>query len=80
MKLNLKKDFIALDKCFYETVLVLNLEKCCFMTHEKNSSALNVKRINTIIKNDTVEKLLGFHIYSHFNFKSQAKSSNDVNL
>ena len=50
------------------------------MTHEKNNSALNGKRINTIIKNDRVERLLGFHIYSDFNFKSQAKSSNDLNL
>ena len=55
----LQNDFLILDEWFINNFLVLNSDKCHFMTLETPNTLPNFKCKNIIIKNSVSEKLLG---------------------
>ena len=66
----LRHDFAIISEWFYETSVVLNPDKCHFLTQGFNNPFPDFSFKNTIIKNVTEEKILGIVIDNNFNFKS----------
>ena len=55
----LQNDFLIVDEWFFNNFLVLNSDKCHFMTLGKPNTLPNLKCDNITIKNSVSEKLLG---------------------
>ena len=66
----LRYDFAIISEWFYETSVVLNPDKCHFLTQGFNNPFPDFSFKNTTIKNVTEEKILGIVIDNNFNFKS----------
>ena len=66
----LRHDFAIISEWFYENYMLLNPEKCHFLTLGFNKSSPDFSFENTIIKNVTEEKILGIVIDNNLNFKS----------
>ena len=69
----LKYDFAIISECFYENYMVLNPDKCHFLTLGFNKPLPDFSYKNTIIKNVTEKKVFGILIDSNLNFKSHMK-------
>ena len=64
----LQNDFLILDDWFFNIFLVLNSDKCHFMTLGKPYTLPNFKCKNITIKNSASEKLLGVIIDKKLDF------------
>ena len=69
----LRSDFAITSEWFYENYIVLNQNKCHFLTLGFNKLFPDFSFENTIIKNVTEEKILGIVIENNLNFKSRMK-------
>ena len=69
----LRKDFAIISEWFYGNYIVLNQNKCHFLTLGFNKLFPDFSFENTIIKNVTEEKILGIVIENNLNFKSCMK-------
>ena len=69
----LRHDFAIISEWFYENYMVLNPDKCHFLTLGFNKLFPDFFFENTIIKNVTKEKILGIVIDNNLNFKSRMK-------
>ena len=69
----LRHDFAILSEWFYESYMLLNPDKCHFLTLGFNKPFPDFSFKNTIIKNVTEEKVLGIVIHNNLNFKSHMK-------
>ena len=69
----LRGDFAITSEWFYENYIVLNQNKCHFLTLGFNKLFPDFSFENTIIKNVTEEKILGIVIENNLNFKSRMK-------
>ena len=68
-----RHDFAIILKWFYENCVVLNPNKCHFLTLDFNKPFPDFSFENTITKNVTEEKILGIVIDYKLNFKSHIK-------
>ena len=66
-------NFAIISKWFYENYMLLNPDKCHFLTLSFNKPFPDFSFENTIIKNFTEEKILGIVIDNNLNFKSHMK-------
>ena len=64
----LQNDFLILDEWFFNNFLVLNSDKCHFMTLGTPNTLPNFKCKNITIKNSSSEKLLGVIIDNKLDF------------
>ena len=64
----LQNDFLILDEWFFNNFLVLNSDKCHFMTLGTPNTLPNFKCKNITIKNSASEKLLGVIIDNKLDF------------
>ena len=71
--LSLWHDFATVSEWFYENYMVLNPDKCHFLTLGFNEPFADFSFKNTIIKNATEEKTLEIVIDNNLNFKSHMK-------
>ena len=69
----LRIDFAIISEWFYENYMVLNPDKCHFLTLGFNEPFADFSFKNTIIKNATEEKTLEIVIDNNLNFKSHMK-------
>ena len=69
----LRHDFAIISELFYENYMLLNPDKCHFLTLGFNNPFPDFSFENTIIKNVTEEKILGIVIDNNLNFKSHMK-------
>ena len=69
----LREDFAIISEWFYGNYIVLNQNKCHFLTLGFNKLFPDFSFENTIIKNVTEEKILGIAIENNLNFKSRMK-------
>ena len=69
----LRKDFAIISEWFYGNYIVLNQNKCHFLTLGFNKLFPDFSFENTIIKSVTEEKILGIVIENNLNFKSCMK-------
>ena len=69
----LREDFAIISEWFYGNYIVLNQNKCHFLTLGFNKLFPDFSFENTIIKNVTEEKILGIVIENNLNFKSCMK-------
>ena len=69
----LRHDFAIISVWFYENYIVLNPYRRHFVTLVFNENFPDFSFKNTIIKNDTEEKILGIVIDNNFNFKSNMR-------
>ena len=69
----LRGDFAITSEWFYKNYIVLNQNKCHFLTLGFNKLFPDFSFENTIIKNVTEEKILGIVIENNLNFKSGMK-------
>ena len=69
----LREDFAIISEWFYGNYIVLNQNKCHFLTLGFNKLFPDFSFENTIIKNVTEEKILGIVIENNLNFKSRMK-------
>ena len=69
----LRGDFAITSEWFYKNYIVLNQNKCHFLTLGFNKLFPDFSFENTIIKNVTEEKILGIVIENNLNFKSRMK-------
>ena len=65
----LQNGFLILDEWFFNNFLVLNSDKCQFMTLGTPNTPPNFKYKNIKIKNSASEKLLGVILYNKPDFK-----------
>ena len=70
----LKQDFSKIFKWFYENFMILNLDKCCFLTLGFQDAQPNFSYDNITIKNLSEEKILGITIDNKLSFKSHLKN------
>ena len=66
-------DFTVIPEWFYENYMVLNPDKCHFLTLGFNKPFPDFSFENTIIKNDTEENILEIVIDNNLHFKSYMK-------
>ena len=64
----LQNDFLVLDEWFFNNYLVVNSDKCHFMTLGTPNTLPNFKCKNITIKNSVSEKLLGVFIDNNLDF------------
>ena len=77
----LRKDFLILEKWFYDNYFVLNPDKCHFMTLGIKNDLPDSTYNNSIIKNCASEKLLGVIIDNKLDFKEHlTKVCKNANL
>ena len=77
----LRKDFLILEKWFYDNYFVLNPDKCHFMTLGIKNDLPDFTYNNSIIKNCASEKLLGVIIDNKLDFKEHlTKVCKNANL
>ena len=69
----LREDFAIISEWFYGNYIVLNQNKCHFLTLGFNKLFPDFSFENTIIKSVTEEKILGIVIENNLNFKSRMK-------
>ena len=69
----LRRDFAIISEWFYENYMILNPDKCHFLTLGFNKPFPDFSFDNTIIKIVTEEKILGIVINNNLNFKSYMK-------
>ena len=69
----LREDFAIISEWFYGNYIVLNQNKCHFLTLGFNKLFPDFSFENTIIKSVTEEKILGIVIENNLNFKSCMK-------
>ena len=69
----LRHDFAIISEWFYENYIVLNPDKCHFLTLGFNKPFPDFSFKNTIIRNVNEEKILGIVIDNNLNFKSHMK-------
>ena len=70
----LKNNFLILDEWFFNNFLVLNSDKCHFMTLGTPNTLPNFKCKNIIIKNSASEKLLGVIIDNKLDFTEHSNT------
>ena len=70
----LKQDFSKRFKLFYENFMILNLDKCYFLTLGFQDAQPNCSYNNLTIKNVSEEKILGIAIDNKLTFKSNLKN------
>ena len=70
----LRHDFAIISEWFYENHMLLNPDKCHFLTLGFNKPFSDFSFKNTIIKNVTDKKILGIVIDNNLNFKSHRKN------
>ena len=70
----LKQDFSKTFKWFVENFMILNLDKCYFLTLGCQDAQPNFSYDNITIKNASEEKILGITIDIKLTFKSQLKN------
>ena len=70
----LKQDFSKIFKVFYENFMILNPDKCYFLTLGFQDAQPNFSHNNIIIKNVSEEKILGITIDNKLTFKSHLKN------
>ena len=68
-----RHDFAIISQWFCENYMILNPDKCHFLTLGFNKSFPDFSFKNTIIKNVTGERILGIVIDNNINFKSHMK-------
>ena len=68
-----RHDFAIISEWFYKNYMVLNPDKCHFITLGFNKPFPDFSFKNTIIKNVTEEKILRILIDNNLNFKSHMK-------
>ena len=68
-----RHDFAIISEWFYKNYMVLNPDKCHFITLGFNKPIPDFSFKNTIIKNVTEEKILRILIDNNLNFKSHMK-------
>ena len=66
----LRHDFTIISEWFYENYMLLNPDKCHFLSLGFNKPFLDFSFENTTIKNAAEEKILGIVIDNNLNFKS----------
>ena len=71
---SLKIDFTILKKWYFDNYLVLNADKCHFMTIGPGNNCFDFQVDDTIIKNSQEEKILGVIIDNELNFQSHINS------
>ena len=71
---NLKQDSSKIFKCFYENFVILNPDKCYFLTLGFQDAQPNFSYDNITIKNVSEEKILGITIDNKLTFKSHLKN------
>ena len=69
----LRHDIAIISEWFYENYIVLNPDKCHFLTLGFNKPFPDFSFENTIIKNVNEEKILGIVVDNNLNFKSHMK-------
>ena len=69
----LRHDFAIISEWFYENCMVLNPDKCHFLTLGFNKLFPDFSFENVIIKIVIEEKILGIVINNNLNFKSHMK-------
>ena len=67
--------FAIISEWFYENYMVLNPDKCHFLTLGFNKPFPDFSFENSIIKNVNEEKILGIVIDNNHNFKSHIKNT-----
>ena len=67
---NLSNDFETLTKWFYDNYMVLNPDKCHFMTLGFQDQNFDFHYKNVVIKNSAEEKILGITIDNKLNYKA----------
>ena len=70
----LRNDFLILDEWFFNNFLVLNSDKCHFMTLGKPNTLSNFKCKNITIKSSASEKFLGVIIDNRLDFTEHLKT------
>ena len=70
----LKQDFSKIFKWFYENFMILNPDKCYFLTLGFQDAQPNFSYNNITIKNVSEEKILGITIDNKLTFKSHLKN------
>ena len=70
----LKQDFSKKFKWFYEHFMILNPDKCYFLTLGFQDTQPNFSYNNLTIKNVSEEKILGITIDNKLNFKSHLEN------
>ena len=70
----LKQDFSKIFKWFYENFMILNPDKCYFLTLGFQDAQPNFSYDNITIKNVSEEKILGITIDNKLTFKSHLKN------
>ena len=70
----LQNDFLILDEWFLDKFLVLNSDKCQFLTIGTPNNLTKFKCKNITIKNSTSEKLLGVIINNKLDFTEHLKA------
>ena len=70
IKRNLSNDFETLRKWFYEKYMVLNPDKCHFMTLGFQDQNFDFHYKNVVTRNSAEKKVLGITIDNKLNFKS----------
>ena len=70
----LKQDFSKIFKWFYENFVILNPDKCYFLTLGFQDAQPNFSYNNIAIKNVSEEKILGITIDNKLTFKSHLKN------
>ena len=71
---NLKQDSSKIFKCFYENLMILNPDKCYFLTLGFKDTQPNFSADNIKIKNVSEEKILGIIIGNKLTFKGHLKN------
>ena len=69
----LRHNFAIISEWLYENYMVLNPDKCRFLTLGFNKPFSDFSFENTIINNINEEKILGIVIENNLNFKSHTK-------
>ena len=75
----LRHDFEIISAWFYENYMVLNPDKCHFLTQGFNKPFPDFSLENIILKNVTNEKVFGILIDNNLNFKSHMKRISEKN-
>ena len=69
----LRHDFVIISEWFYENYIVLNADKCHFLTVGFNEPFSVFSFNDTTVENASEEKMLGIVIDNKLNFRSHLK-------
>ena len=71
---NLSQDLLKLSKWFHENCMILNPEKCHYMSLGKDSEGDLLKFCGEVLEASQTETVLGIQIYNKLNFENHIKS------